>query len=81
MGVDISMSLHDTASNTVHGSLNVMSHYIPICTTLGEFVNLFCSQDAVESIIIGNDGGQLFRIGGMDEIDLSQFPESLEVEQ
>lgn len=72
---------HNSTSNAVHGSFHIAPHLVPICSSLGEFVDLFYAPDAMEAICVGDYRREFFGVGGIDQIDLRELSEGLEVEQ
>lgn len=51
-----SVFLHDHTSDTIHCPLHVSSHGIPIRPPLCKLVYLFCTEDAMISIVIRDNG-------------------------
>lgn len=73
--------LHDAAPNAIHGPFHVLLHLVPIGPALRKLVYFLHAPDAGESISIGDNGGQLFGVRWVDQVDLGQFTEGFEVEE
>lgn len=54
------LRLHNTTPNTIHSPFHIPPNLIPIRSPLRKLNNLFSSEDAMISIIIRDNGSQLF---------------------
>lgn len=75
------MISHNATANAIHGPLDARFDQDPIGAAGGEVEHLFGAEDGVEAIGVGDDGGEFFGVGRIDEVELRQFAEGVEIRQ
>lgn len=78
MGLPVS---HHNASKSVHRSLNIPFHLIPIRTSFSKFIYFLGAPDTRKPIRIRNDGSKCFGIRRVDQVNLGQFAKSPEIKE
>lgn len=75
------ISLHHTTPHAIHGSLDIASDLEPVCSSLSILVDFLCTENALEAVVVGDDGCQFLGVRWGDQVDLREFAQGFEVEQ